>query len=685
MPSAVSPLAADDSPRRRIADLLARGVVSLPDRIPTLMLWATLVATVFAVIGAFRPLLVLPVLLVVIVVTWRLVPTPPSPSRSGVLGSIAAAAMILGWIVVNVPLASRYVIVDRDPGFLTLEAMWLSGHASPNPSAGDLARVASEGQVVASSGAFTFSRTTGDFHVQGTKGLPAVLGMGGWAVGDIAALAGNLVLAGVALFAVYAFARRLMGPWWSLLPVAGLAVGVPMTVFSRAAYTEPLTMGLVFLALTFGHSAFSGRRRSHFAMSGLAVGAGAMIRIDGSLQVIGLLVAIALAAAFTTAPRARRVLRSGFVLALVCAVVPIGLSYLDLQLNSQQYLRAQGPNYTMLLLALAASTVGAVAVLALVRPGLRAFYRRHARVIGLVTGALVLVLAVFLISRPLWYVGHHLEGVYSVYLESLQTAQGLTVDGSLSFDQYTVNWLAWYLGWPTVILGFLGLAAIGARTLRRRDPRLLMFLGVVAAPSALYLWSINITPDQVWAIRRLLPVTIPGVLIAAAWCLSVLWRTRRPRGVRWIALPLAASLVVLPVFAWNGLFTVREHDGRYGELIAACDALTSDRVIYVNRGGPDSYLESLTLACDVEVVEVSSMDSPDRVEQIVDAWGGGQVDVIAFDPESVPWAEPAIPLRLTETTQWARSVQRLPSTYRTTTSVLYHGVTLPDGRVQPVG
>src|SRR4029077_5990812 len=41
--------------------------------------------------------------------------------------------------------------------------------------------------------------------------------------------------------------------------------------------------------------------------------------------------------------------------------------------------------------------------------------------------------------------------------------------------------------------------------------------------SALYLWTPQITPDQVWAMRRYVPVVVPGLIIAAVAELRAAW------------------------------------------------------------------------------------------------------------------------------------------------------------------
>ena len=46
----------------------------------------------------------------------------------------------------------------------------------------------------------------------------------------------GLMGGGLALLAVYAFSRRLVGPLWALAPMIALGLSMPMVYFSRAIH-----------------------------------------------------------------------------------------------------------------------------------------------------------------------------------------------------------------------------------------------------------------------------------------------------------------------------------------------------------------------------------------------------------------------------------------------------------------
>ncbi len=641
----------------------------------------SIVVSVAVLVEVFRPLVVVPLTLVLVAVTWKVVPSSLEPTRRAVAGTLTALGIVVAWFVVNVPFAARFVVVTRDPGFLTLEAFWLSRNESPDlplTNSSDLLATI-EGVKVASA---AYSVNGDVLNVQGAKLLPGILAVGGWVGGDVGVLIGNLIVGGVALLAVYSFARRLVGPLWGLVPLFVLAASVPFAAFTRAAYTEPLTVALGFAGLTMAWSAVSARSLVQYAGAGALIGATALARVDGAAQVIGLVAALGTASACALLPMVRRPLARGLVAASAAALILVGLGFLDLAVHSPNYLSNLSGQVTMVARALAFTLVGA-AVLNVPRvwsPLARVVFRSRR---GLAWGAasVVVLLAVVLASRPLWMENHHTPAgsPYAQFLEEIQALEGLPLDGSRSYDEMSVNWLTWYFGPPMVILAFSGLAIATYRAIRRRDPRFLVFVGVVAAPSALYLWRVSITPDQVWAMRRFLPVTIPGFLVAATLAIVVLWGLAQ-HWARAVAVLGTVTVVVWPLVTWGNLFTVVEQDGRYGEARAVCDAVGGRPIAVV--GSPLPYEATLLSICGTDAVAVAS-GAPETLARVRDAWGG-QVSVVAFRGDALPWAGTVPPpLRTTTETTWERTLERLPDDALTSQSQVWVGHVQPDGSVVP--
>jgi len=516
-----------------------------------------------------------------------------------------------------------------------------------------------------------------------------MLGLAGWLGGERALLEANLVIGAVGLLAVFALGRRIVRPAIALVPAVALGCSLPMLVFSRAAYTEPLALALAVGGLTMAWSAAESRTWWRYLVAGGMVGATALVRIDGAASVIGIVAGVGLTAAAAVAPRARRRQLLALSLVAVAAVSMVILGYLDLRLYSEDYLTDHWPQFTSLIAVLVV-TVCAVFALSLPRSlgGARRWVLAQRRPLAVGAAGLVGLVAVILASRPLWLVNHRVPGNsgYSYHVGLLQAAAGLPLDPTRSYDEYSLWWHAWYYGWPMVVLAVVGLAVAGYRMVARRDPRLALLLGVLVAPSLLYLWAVSITPDQIWAMRRFLPVTVPGLLLACAVALDALW-SRRWRFARPLAVLGGALVLLYPVFTWGSLLGVVEQDGRLPEAHTACAAIGDDPVVYMHVGTVSPpYLATLRTMCDVEVVQAAEQLSTSDLVAIRHAWGDRDVKIVAFLPEALPWPDGDVPdpLRTTTISSWEESLQSIPSDVVETRSTLWVATIEPDGSLSPV-
>jgi hypothetical protein len=227
----------------------------------------------------------------------------------------------------------------------------------------------------------------------------------------------------------------------------------------------------------------------------------------------------------------------------VCALGVIG--YLDVAWLSYGYYSDQRSKILPLEYAFAAVAVAAAVLVTLQwRTGLvlRVWSPRR-RLLGVLGAGLVALLLLALASRPLWMVQHDANQASSTagFIAAIQKGLGLTVDGTRTYNEQTVSWQAWYLGWPTLALALVGYVLLVHRLIARRDARLLAVVSMGLSLSLLYFYTAQIVPDQVWAMRRYVPVVMPVLLLAAAVCLHRLWTASR-----WLR-PLAAIGAVLVV------------------------------------------------------------------------------------------------------------------------------------------
>jgi hypothetical protein len=211
----------------------------------------------------------------------------------------------------------------------------------------------------------------------------------------------------------------------------------------------------------------------------------------------------------------------------------------------------------------------------------------------------------------------------------------------LAYTQ-SMEWLEWYLGPVVLALGVAGLIALIWKGLQTPGPRSsLLLCGVVAATTIVYLREPSITAVQVWAMRRFLPLTLPGLLVAAAWLVAAL--VNRWRGPRWyqasawvaaaVAFVLPAALVTWPLREVRVEVPVRRG------VEAVCEAAGPDAAILVSGPGQTvlTLPESLRAFCGVPTGSARDLSAAD-VRRLEDEWAqdGRDLVVVSATPDPYP-------------------------------------------------
>src|SRR5690606_15922208 len=113
--------------------------------------------------------------------------------RDARAGAIAVAGT-LAWAVVNIAFAAEYLLVVRDPGFLTLSGLWLVDHPSTDIPAAGAVEAAAVGTQTLPDASEAWNLRGDAIQPQGAKMLPATIAIGGWVAGDTGVLAANVVV-----------------------------------------------------------------------------------------------------------------------------------------------------------------------------------------------------------------------------------------------------------------------------------------------------------------------------------------------------------------------------------------------------------------------------------------------------------------------------------------------------------
>lgn len=657
-------LAPQRSRSARLGDVARSALAGAPERLLLALLAFCYVVALAYVGGVFRPVVVLPAAVVAVALAWWLCPVESPRDPRSLWGSALSLVGAGAWFLGNLPFIAERVHVGRDPDVYTLTALWLLDHSN--------LEIPVPGGSTESSG---FYLVDGELEPQGNHLVAGVSASAGWLFGQEAIFWGNLACGAAALVALYVLGRRLLGPVWAFVPVVALSISLPMLEFSRAVYSEPLAMTFTFLGAGLLWGAWQSDRLLHYLVAGVAFGGVALARIDGTLPLIGVVGGLAIASLLSPGPAGSRRRWAAPVL-LLGSLPGVLLGFTDLYFFSGRYVSDLGEQFTLL--------GAAVVVAAVLAFGGAAVPAARTAVVGRVLakaaiGAAVLAAVAFvgLLSRPWWYVGH---GDVIPLVGGLQAVEGSPIDPTRTYAEHTLQWVSWYHGWPVVLLGIGGLIAWVVLGARPRSGHLLWLAALLLPSAAVYFTGPNIVPDQIWAMRRFLPVIVPGLLLATTWVVYRLAGWRRPAGGV-LAAVLTVGVVGWPLTTAGRPWLSKDNGGGLDGIEQAC-ALIDGRPTVVTQ--PDNYLPTVLTLCDVPAFAVPQ-PTPEALADAREALGGGSVVLMTFRPESVPWVDAPPPPSVVYTqTIWERTLTEPPRNLVAERISITLGLVRPDGSVEPL-
>jgi Dolichyl-phosphate-mannose-protein mannosyltransferase len=661
---------------------------ALPLLLPALFAGFSLVAMVLLQLGHFQPLLVLPLGLVAAAAAALGVGLVRPEHLDGPRWLDGAALLAaLCFAALNARYSAQNIDVFRDPAVYAITGQWLVGHDSlPIPV--QPAVFGAVPDVSFWSAGFDPNSTPGFVHPQYANLLPGLLAVGGWLGGDSLLLRLNPLIGSAALLAFYGLARQYASRVWALLALVALGISLPQLHFSRNSYSEPVTMLFLVGGLALLREAQQRGRTRSYGLAGLVLGSAVLARVDGFFFLLAV-PCVAAATLLAAAPERRRE-AAGQVAALLLGVaVPAVVAMANLLNLSPDYFHNLGAELGMIAkAAVAVTALGAVAVLLAWRtPLLGRMAARSRRWLPSAGAAMVVLLAVIAASRPLWYVGRTPDAPESQthYITFLQAANGLPLDGTRSYAEQTMLWFSWYYGPITVALGVLGAAFGVRRLLARGDLRLVAPLTMFLSAALLYVTVPSIVPDQIWALRRYLPVVIPGLLLAAVTMLGLL--ARRSRIGLVAAALLGGAMVLVPTAVSARMIPARDGVPQLREVRNLCDNLPADAALLVTGSLANTYQQTVRSYCDLPVAAVRQPTRP-RFRQVqAAAQGHGRrlfvlfTEPAAIDREAMPTGGPWPPISCVRVSHWNATLNHAVNVSGATKRALYLGVVTPSGTV----
>jgi hypothetical protein len=671
-------------PRRAARPWLALIFGHVPEFLTAALAGYAVVAMVFVDAQHFQPLLVLVVGLVVglpVGAAAVLLSGGGAWSRSRLAADGGAVLLAAGFALVNIHYSGQDLSLPRDPTTYTLAGLWLAHHPSAlvdpqsavfGPAAAHL-KFAEPGLGAAGHGLL---------YLQGSHLLPALLATAVRLAGPTAAFSVNPVVGAIALLAVYGFARRLVSPVLALVAVVGLAATLPMLIFSRENYVEPLQMALLFGGLTLLWIAVERGHVALWLLAGLALGDVPLAHADGLFVVVPLLAFAVLALMLDGRHRTWQV--AAFLVAIAAGTT---LSVIDLRVLSIGYYHLIGHEIRLAALGcLVVVVVGPAAVALARRPVARRRLAAAARRAATPAAALVLVAVALLGSRPWWLVSRHpAPAHYLAGIALLQRAQHLPVDPTRTYTEQTLDWIGWNTGWFVVGLAALGTALLVRRLLRHPAASWAGFLFLYLSVACVYLLSPHITPVQLWADRRLLWAVYPGVFVTAVVALSAALDFVRARSAQALAATAAAvaavAVVAWPVAVSAHLFTLRPGWPAASQVDALCRAIGPRSAVVVVGPASTERVGALRTYCDVPAGQLDQPSRPTLAAlQSAVAAHGRQLFLVSATSAGLP--PTAGPFSVVFVTDWAHRLIGPVETCGTDRLAVFIGAVEPGGRVR---
>lgn len=505
------------------------------------------------------------------------------------VGLVTAAALYLGF-------PGECVYAQRDEGVYANHAIHLARHGRldvPYPFPAEMRSIFFDVWV----GYPGFYNTPGSMTAQFGHLFPVWLAQAFASFGAHGLFRLNAVFAALSLCVFYGVCRAMMPQPYAVGATLFLAFNPSQLWIARITLSEVPTQLLIWSGLLLLVEALKGRNRSTARWAGIVLGLSAFMRFDAFVLVPLLLLSHA-AFALTREPvdaADRRSAATAVWWALYQAALPIyalALGY---------YAVFSGPYFEEVswwyVTQIAGGTVAALLVLLVASTPLARRLRpwlAHDVVLGVLSAAVVAVTMYAAWIRP---------GLSNHAQQLVQQWPGYVMDKLRDYGQDSLVNLAQYLSPPLVcvaIAGWLGALWLIARSSVNRH--FLPVLVVVGGCAVLHLWRSSTLPDHFWAVRRFVPVVIPGfVLCAALGVRALLERLPKP----WPTVVAALAVIYLSAFTVRAddlIITFSENAGLFGRYKELAEKLPRDEPIIV--AGYPTWSTLAYMGFDREVIPI---------------------------------------------------------------------------------
>ena len=355
--------------------------------------------------------------------------------------------------------------------------------------------------------------------------------------------------------ALYLTARQLWGRLAGLLALFGLSATALQIWFARYPTSEMLTQYL-FWTCAWAFSAWIGGQQPRglwAGLAGLALGELFLTRID--LYFL-LLVLPVTAIWWHWNGGLRRQDSSFFVFAGLLAAQSLAHGAI---LSKGYFLRLLGYS-----LKLVGSYLGLAGIALLLGIGVLLIFEFHPSWRHKLAGWLLIRHQIWSVSGALLVTGLAAYGYFlRPHLGTATVASYWYGGGQIpNLDHENFLRLGWYLSPIGLLLGVGGLAWLLIKDLQRRTA---FVLGTGLFFALVYLWRIQANPQQIYAMRRYMPIVVPFLILASAFLVNWL-AYHLPGRLRWLSGGVAIVWLVSILLSARGFVSQIDFRGIIGQL-----------------------------------------------------------------------------------------------------------------------
>ncbi len=385
-------------------------------------------------------------------------------------------------------------------------------------------------------------------------------------------LNGILALLFIGIF--YGLCRIVMPKPHAIVATIFLALNPSQIWLARITLTEILTQLFIWSSLLILLWAIKAEDQTLARWAGFFLGFSALVRIDSLLLVSLLLFSDLLIKIVAFEELNRKKISSVFTALYQTALPGFALAICYYALYSKPYFLALSSQVAGLslvaLFALCLMLAVNTKILKLIRSLLTSKI-----ILNLLSVAFFGLVAYAYLIRP-HVMPYSIINLPKLPNNPLNGTRDYSEDSLVNLAQYLSPLIIW-----TAIVGWLAtLWAIVGKKHQYLVPVLVVSMGF----GALYIWKPSISPDHFWAIRRFVPVVIPGFVFFAA--LGTRWLLAR-LSQRWYSTVLASVLIFLSIFTLQAnalIFAFAENKGCFIQIQQIAERLPQNKLILAQAG-----------------------------------------------------------------------------------------------------